>query len=463
LVCLGLLVFAATLVLLLPQTPFEGDEARFLDGIRQYDVALHSPHPPGYPVYVALSAVLAQVTGPVRGAQLASVLGALLTLLTTGLALRLMAVSRAQVLLGGLLLVGIPAFAFYANVGMSDCLGAGMSACALWTLLLAIDRPEHRWRMQVAAACVALTIGVRPQLMMMVAGVGLWVVLGAFKARRWRQLLEGLVAGAVVSFACWAPAVALTGWTRYLGAMRRQSAWMLEVEAQRRLPDAPLDTLLGHWFVLPFGTVLLAAVFWLLVAAGAVAWWRAGHRRLVVVAAASAGVYLLNAMWTMNYLSATRYILPALPMLAAMVLGVVLVRRRWLSRLLVSVVLLLIVLQISWAAPAHLLRVQRPAPVWEALSWVTAKADPATTYVILHKSLSPHGRYLLQPTGIPFKWSKEPFQVRADAAEVWEMVPEWLLTDADARVELYRTEWDCKPLRRLTRNRYNDCVVLRRR
>jgi 4-amino-4-deoxy-L-arabinose transferase-like glycosyltransferase len=462
-VCLALLVAGTTLAILLPQTPFEGDEARFLDGIRQYDVARHSPHPPGYPVYVALSATLAWVAGPVRGAQLASILGALLTLLTTGLVLHHLGASRGQVLLCGWLLVGVPAFAFYANVGLSDCLGAGVAACSLWALVRAIEKPDNRWRLQVAAASVALTIGVRPQLLLMVAGVGLWAVLSALTTRRWRQLLEALVAGALVSLTCWAPAVLLTGWTRYLGVMRHQSAWMVSVEAHRRLPDAPLDSLLGHWLVRPFGTELLAAGFWLLVAAGTIAWWRAGRRRLVIAAVASAGVYLLTAMWTMNYLTTARYILPALPMLAAMVSGVALVRRPWLSRLLVSLVLLLVALQLTWAAPAHLLRVRQPAPVWDALTWVAAHADPATTQVIYHKSLSPHGRYLLQPTGIPIKMSKEPENERGAGAEVWEVIPRRLFTNSDDRVELYSTAWDCKPLRLLTRNRYNDCVVLKRR
>jgi 4-amino-4-deoxy-L-arabinose transferase-like glycosyltransferase len=462
-VCLSLLLAGVTWLSLLPQTPFEGDEARFLDGIRDYDVARHAPHPPGYPVYVALSAVMALMAGPVHGTQLASILGALLTLLTTGLVLHRLGASRGQVLLCGLLLVGIPAFAFYANVGLSDCLGAGVAACSLWTLVRAIERPDHRWRLQMAAASVALTIGVRPQLLFMVAGVGLWALLGALTARCWRQLLEALVAGILVSLTCWVPAVLLTGWDSYLRALRHQSVWMVSVEAHRRLPGAPLDSIIGHWFVYPFGTELLAAGFWLLVVAGAIVCWQTGRRRLVAIAIASAGVYMLTALWTLNYLTTTRYILPALPMLAALASGVVLVRRPWLGRLLASLLVTLVVLQVAWAAPAHLLRVRQPAPVWDALTWVADHADPATTHVVLHKSQRPHGRHLLETTGIPFTMSKEPEKVQVAAAEVWEVVPRRLLTGTGDREELYSTAWDCKPLRRLTRNRYNDCVVLRRR
>ncbi|MDD5564037.1 MAG: hypothetical protein PHQ91_10010, partial [Thermoanaerobaculaceae bacterium] len=48
----ALLAYGVALWLFRPLTPFEQDEVLFLKALDRYDVALHSPHPPGYPLFV---------------------------------------------------------------------------------------------------------------------------------------------------------------------------------------------------------------------------------------------------------------------------------------------------------------------------------------------------------------------------------------------------------------------------
>ena len=40
------------------------DSVNFSLGVRDFDVAEHRPHPPGYPVYIALGKAVAAVVGP---------------------------------------------------------------------------------------------------------------------------------------------------------------------------------------------------------------------------------------------------------------------------------------------------------------------------------------------------------------------------------------------------------------
>src|SRR5437763_12956938 len=48
------MVCAATRFLAMARSPWDWDETLFCLGMRDYDVTLHHPHPPGFPVYIAL-------------------------------------------------------------------------------------------------------------------------------------------------------------------------------------------------------------------------------------------------------------------------------------------------------------------------------------------------------------------------------------------------------------------------
>ena len=50
----GLSAFvAATRLLAAAHSPWEWDEAQFASAVREYNVALHNPHPPGFPLHLA--------------------------------------------------------------------------------------------------------------------------------------------------------------------------------------------------------------------------------------------------------------------------------------------------------------------------------------------------------------------------------------------------------------------------
>ncbi len=51
----ALAAYAAVLLIYRPVSPFEWDEILFMRAMAKYDVAAHAPHPPGYPVFVALA------------------------------------------------------------------------------------------------------------------------------------------------------------------------------------------------------------------------------------------------------------------------------------------------------------------------------------------------------------------------------------------------------------------------
>lgn len=58
---------ALSRLLLLPDGPWEQDEALFAVGVLDFDVTRHRPHPPGFPGWIALGRLLHPFVGdPVR-------------------------------------------------------------------------------------------------------------------------------------------------------------------------------------------------------------------------------------------------------------------------------------------------------------------------------------------------------------------------------------------------------------
>ncbi|MCJ7442646.1 MAG: hypothetical protein MUO25_13870, partial [Thermoanaerobaculaceae bacterium] len=58
---------------LLPSGPWEWDETLFARGLLKFDLPAHFPHPPGFPLWMALGWVMLRLVGdPLRGFQLLS-------------------------------------------------------------------------------------------------------------------------------------------------------------------------------------------------------------------------------------------------------------------------------------------------------------------------------------------------------------------------------------------------------
>ncbi|MFV2073585.1 MAG: hypothetical protein ACC742_13140 [Thermoanaerobaculales bacterium] len=450
--------FAAVAVVLMPRSPFEWDEVLFLKALDHFDVVAHSPHPPGYPVYVAAAWVTnALLRDPARSLQLVSIGGALLALVATGLVMRRLGAPRGPVLLAGALVAATPAFAFHANVGMADALATGVATAALWACAGLVGEGVRARRLVALAALTALAAGVRPQVLALLAGPGLWVLARAVLARRWLGLVAATATGAVVSVACWGPVIALTGWRPYFGAVRRLHQWMVQHEQIGHLPDAAFASLAEQWLVRPFGTSTLALATWSLVVAGAVLWWRKGERRLVLLAALAAGGYLLAAVWTLNMSTAVRYVLPVLPCLAILASGVARATSQPRRAALVGAVAILVVLQLVWAAPVYLLRARKAAPVWRALTWIRDHAEAGVTQVVYDAAIKPYARYLLGPTKLTVVEAGSRRAAAVSGPLVWRVGTRF----ADDGQLLFRAIWSSESLSRLSRNRYLECDVWR--
>ncbi|HKC83265.1 MAG TPA: hypothetical protein VKD46_04640, partial [bacterium] len=160
------LIFLAAHLVLLPKALEDVDSVNFALGVRHFDVARHQPHPPGYPVYIALSKAstgvlrAAGVDAPSpRGLAIWSALGGAAAIPAVFLLFRRLEGRDDLAWWAALVLVASPLFWFTALRPLSDMLGF---AAAMWVLALLAGKQPGR---VVAGALLAgLAIGIRSQI-----------------------------------------------------------------------------------------------------------------------------------------------------------------------------------------------------------------------------------------------------------------------------------------------------------
>ncbi len=160
------LIFLAAHLALLPKALEDVDSVNFALGVRHFDVARHQPHPPGYPVYIALSKAstgvlrAAGVDAPSpRGLAIWSALGGAAAIPAVFLLFRRLEGRDDLARWAALVLAASPLFWFTALRPLSDMLGF---AAAMWVLALLGGKQPGR---VVAGALLAgLAIGIRSQI-----------------------------------------------------------------------------------------------------------------------------------------------------------------------------------------------------------------------------------------------------------------------------------------------------------
>ena len=198
------LVFLAAHVPLLPPTLEDLDSINFALGVAEFDVAKHQPHPPGYPVFIALGKVstsvlrAAGVPSPeprglaiwsaISGAALVCLLYSLFSALgNVGPVLQAPAVAWWATLVA----VTSPLFWFTALRPLSDTTGLA-AAVAAQALIVSVLTGKARPRLLTWGACLAgFAIGARSQtLLLTLPLLGLALVLPGLGLRVLADLLR---------------------------------------------------------------------------------------------------------------------------------------------------------------------------------------------------------------------------------------------------------------------------------
>ena len=230
----------------LPQSLEDIDSINFALGLRHFDPALHQPHPPGYPLYIALGHVslaalswLAPSLAAMRVEAVAlavwSLAGGALAIVAAAMLFRALEqvfpddaarLPRRLAFGAAALLAVAPLFSISGVRPLSDMPGLALALLAQALIVRGIVSP--RWLI-VGAFVAGLCGGIRVQSAALTAPLLLGVLIGARHA--WRDRALAVAAGAAGGLAWGIPLLILSGGLQaYLGALGSQAgedfAWV---------------------------------------------------------------------------------------------------------------------------------------------------------------------------------------------------------------------------------------------
>jgi Protein of unknown function (DUF2723) len=373
----GVLAFTSRLPWL---TPVEQDldGSRFVRALLRFDLAQGHPHPPGYPLFIALGTVAMRVLrDPARALSLVSALSFALTCAIVFTLAATITRSRAAPWLAALTFALGTLATVHSTRPLSD-----MTGCALaWAALSIASSPAHS---ALHGALVGMVAAARPSALPLVA----WGALG--RVRRPRRVAF-VVACVLTTVALYAPAVMTVGVRRFValatehaeGHFTRFGGSVVTrpdlVERARAFAFGLHAHVLGGWWRDRAWPLLPASVaLWALLVAGLA---RLSVRASCRPVVASCALYAAWVFFGQNVVWQPRHLLPLAPAFALLVgLGfdALFARTRTLA-----LTLAFVALAPSFVESSRLLRAQsieRP-PTLRLVDEIARHCDPSRTLV----------------------------------------------------------------------------------
>jgi len=389
------------------------DEALFSMGVAEYDVNLHHPHPPGYPLFVAAAkAIHLAGINEYRSLQAIVLLGAMLLFPALVFFARELGFEFATAVCAALIFTFLPNVWVYGGTGFSDvpALTLGIAAC---TLLL---RGRHHARSYVLGAIVlGIAAGVRlPNLV--IGFVPALLSTGyRLRARDFRSVLAAIVLGGTILGGSYAGAALSSGTIeQYRTRMREQSEYVRNVDSWRNPHRAPLRDLAKVFFFWPMRQQQQMASFSALAGIG-IAAVLLRRRWPLLLPLAVFGPTMILAWLNLDIEAVGRYAIAYLFMHALFVAYALqfIGRKPAVQAALTAVVVLVFAV---WTWPA--LRLQRTTdpPATEALLWIRQNV-PKTAGVYVQGGLGPHATYLLPEHRLTFYERSE--EISRIGPETW--------------------------------------------
>lgn len=398
-----LLIFFAVHLACLPTTLEDLDSINFALGVRHFDVARHQPHPPGYPVFIALAKASTGVARALhvgasapRGLAIWSAAAGVAALPGLLLFLRRIgqdAAGAAPALTTNppraradstawwttVVVAASPLYWFTALRPLSDATGF---CAAIWPMALVAGRPRARGLL-AAAFVAALAIGIRTQTAMLTIPLLLTAVILRGQAR----VAIGAAAAFAAGVAIWAVPLVLAsgGVTAYLRALGSQAGQDFTGVVMLWTHHSPRVVLfaLVNTFVWPWDWALGVGMCVLAVLGAGRLLWRT-PRRAVMVGVAFMPYAIFHLLFQET--ATTRY---ALPLLVPVAYAALTALEGASSTLLPAGACAMAILSLSVALPASARYAREGAPVFRAFDdmTTTAHSGDRVDAIGLHASL----------------------------------------------------------------------------
>lgn len=418
-------------------TMWDWDEGLFILALRDYDVAAHHPHPPGFPLFIAAAKWIP--TDPFHALQTVTFLSALFVFPAMFFLARELRASAPAAMGAGLLLAFFPNVWFYGGTALSDVPSMVLVVAAA-ALLLRGCRDDAS--LLAGAVLLGIAAGFRPQNLM----IGLVPFAVAFRHRRRAGAVAALILATIV-VATYAIAASLSGgWDVYREALARHQTYIRTVDSFLSPRHPGLWEVSDDFFFRPFRAPAINTVVIVLMAIGMV-------RRRPWLVIAIFGPFCLFAWLFLDFHSASRFSIAYMPLYAFLAAEGIPRRGRVLS------LAALVALMIGWTWPALRIVHTTPSPPVAACNAIRAlhgtETERATTVVYVDGSLAPHVEVLIPEYDRRLVRAQGPLVPDPDAV----LVREGASTVPGAKN--FTRERDC--LAAIARRRYFEVSVLPRR
>lgn len=404
---LAFLLAAAFLALHLPFLPLsleDLDSINFALGVRDYDIAQHQPHPPGYPVFIAFAKALHAI-----GLSELTALALMSAVAGAGGVAACVALFRALdegdrdgtfTWLAAGIVAACPLYWFTAARPLSDMTGL---AASIGVQALLVANPSLGV-VTAAAFGAGLAAGVRSQVIWLTLPMVAWACLRGPAGERGVRIRRAVAAVAAGGLLWFVPVVLVSGGpAAYARVFYNQGAEDLTGVAMLATTPTPRQLVLAlqHAFVWPWGEWMLAAAVLVLGSVGAV--------RLVARRHAAAGLllvgfgpYLVFDLLFQETVT-TRYALPlVVPAAYLAVKGATVLPRR--LAVVVAVAVLVAGIRVSDGAVRGFAAME--APAFRMLGDMDAAAHPDGAPVPTTPVLAMHRREFFDLRR-PFQWVGE--------------------------------------------------------
>jgi hypothetical protein len=368
-----LLLLTAALAVLrflaLAATPWDWDELLFMNALREFDVTVHHPHPPGFPLFIAAAKLVRTIVpDDFRALQSIGFVASVLLFPALVWLGREMRFPNRLALSGGLLCSVLPNVVIFGGSAFSDVtsLTLVVSACAA---LLGGCRDRRLYFL--GTLLLAIAIGVRTQNLLVgfVPGVlATWVRL---RRRWWDPILALLLGVAVVGGAYGGAAIASRSPSAYLDVVEAHGRYVRTVDAigapTRVETDIARQLFLHAYRAGSLNSPLLA-----LAVVGLVAALRRRESSMLLLLATFGP--MLGVIWLLlDFQSLGRFTIAVTPLFAFAtargVAAVAVLSGRHGSRLEAAISGFFALALVAWVVPA-VSSVRAPSPPFAAAEWI---------------------------------------------------------------------------------------------
>ncbi len=384
-----------------PASLWEWDDIDFARAIHDFDLTAHRPHPPGFPVFVALAKLSWLVFRSDHPALFAVnyLFAALLGVVLYGLFRELLPERRLAL---GAAVLGLfaPTLWVHSGIARTDNPSLVVGMATLWLLLR--GRRSKR-ALYGGALLLGLGMGIRVTIVPLTGAVLALVLLERLRQREWQPAVvaSGLI---LLGVAVWLlPLLHLTGWEEYRRLMQVQSAYINEHDPIWSRYWT-LEERFHGYFVRIWGARWIMWSIYGAAAIGVIALlWQRHWRNLAWLAAAFVPFIAFTVIYN-TPMGVVVYSMPYVPLFTGLAaVGLISVGQRGSGAVAVTALALGMA---WWSQPLVDLLRKAPSPPVAAAEYLRKRFDPGRDRLYFDELLLPHATYFFDDSRIE-EWRKD--------------------------------------------------------